>query len=273
MASRKVSFLEQSTRECSKESALSAGSTASDRANIGPSAVHLDPPTGESPTENNGPSTTLLSCSHPQYSAIGVPVPANGRTIGPEVEEQVANEGYINACSTFWDWYKNTVIDFRNSCFIHIIHLLFSYIPISAIILGSLFTHKCPQTSFLPIFVTVVGVVGVVFMGFWIVVCCCEHNETPCSNLQKFAFRMLSILLLAIVVIEMYLVGQLAPNFDPSAEDYCSKTFYYFVIGKEIVSGAAIIITVLLYFPGSSLHTCCQNCSVPSPASAFFSRL
>ncbi|CAL1300839.1 unnamed protein product [Larinioides sclopetarius] len=155
----------------------------------------------------------------------------------------------------------------------HVVHLLFAHIPISAIILGWLFNRTCPHTPILPTFMTVVGAVSVVFMGIWIAVSCCEHSGTPCSNRQKLAVGMLSMPILICMVIEMFLVAHLSPNFDPTAEYYCSKMFYSFVICKEVVSAAAIIIAALFYFPGSGLHCCWPNCSFLSRGRAFYIRV
>ncbi|CAL1300837.1 unnamed protein product [Larinioides sclopetarius] len=73
----------------------------------------------------------------------------------------------------------------------------------------------------------------------------------PCSNRQKLAVGILSIPLLICMVIEMCLAARLSPNFDPSSEDYCSKMFYDYLVGKKLISAVAIILAALLYFPGS----------------------
>ncbi|XP_055925615.1 uncharacterized protein LOC129957355 [Argiope bruennichi] len=261
MASRKINILEQSTREHSLPSTVNRASV---RVNA---ATRCSTPTQD---RNLDASSKLLIRSYPEYSAIGVTVPANGQSLDPEETEQSVDEVASTGCGAFWKWYTKTAISFRNSSYIHILQFVFSYMPVSAIIMGLIFNNECPQVSFLPLLVTVLGIVGIVCIGLWIAHSYCEHCGTACSTFLKCSISVSFVLLVSMVAMETYIIGCISPSFDTSAQEYCSKTFYFYVIYKEVVSAGALILVALLYFPGSGLHTCCRDCSAPSPASAFF---
>ncbi|GBM66477.1 hypothetical protein AVEN_129265-1 [Araneus ventricosus] len=194
---------------------------------------------------------------------------SNERDAEQQMNGQVEESG-TNCCTKAINCYKNSVTKFRNSAFMYIVQLVFSSIPVSAIVMGLLFAENCPKVHFLPVFGAVIGIFGAIFMGVWMVVSCSNRRGTPCSNRQKFLFGVLCFLLSIFTIINAVFVGFLSPSFDPTSTEYCNETFYTYAFYKEIATAAVIVLSAILYLPGSRHILCCHNCSMRSTPNAFY---
>ncbi|CAL1300842.1 unnamed protein product [Larinioides sclopetarius] len=179
-------------------------------------------------------------------------------------------ESGTNCCTTAINCYKNSVAKFRNSAFMLILQLIFSSIPISAIVMGVLFAENCPKVSFLPVFGAVIGAIGVIFIALWMYASFGNIYGTPISNRQQLLLGVACLLVLIMTVVDAGFVFCLSPSFDPTSTSYCNETFSNYAFYKEIASAVAVVLSTIIYLPGSRHILCCDDCSMRSPPNAFY---
>lgn len=198
------------------------------------------------------PWRTLVTCSLPDPS-IRVQINSDDQTNGHEdrqIIDEEAMDPQSTKCSILINFYKNAAIKLRNSFFIHIFQVLFSFIPLSAIVMGVLFDDKCMEFELLPAYGGMVGVIGLLVTGLWIYISYCHRFDRSIPDTINILFASFLMVLLLSELVDMSIFGVMAYNYNEVSTN-CSRTFYCYAFYKQIATGAFAILAGLLYLPGS----------------------
>ncbi|XP_055925839.1 uncharacterized protein LOC129957523 isoform X2 [Argiope bruennichi] len=234
-------------------------------------------PNDESSSQDNSSSEIPFKKQRPHScpQTLSEETPLNSSNEpGEHVENDRNNEQQTDGsrstrCSAFIDFYRDSVIEYRNSRFIHFFQFLFSLIPISGIIMAIIYAEECPASPTLPALGAILGALGVIFMGFWTAGTVYEQRGRTFFDQPK-SILSICITLLFLVALDVYLLGHMSPSFDEFEKHYCNQTFYRYAILKNILTALAIVLGAIFYLPGnlSFIYSCFCNCCEPQPATA-----
>uniref|UniRef100_A0A672H0S7 Uncharacterized protein n=1 Tax=Salarias fasciatus TaxID=181472 RepID=A0A672H0S7_SALFA len=140
-----------------------------------------------------------------------------------------------------------------------ICRLLLSAIPIAQIAIGSVYLEDCPRNHYIPIYLIVVGVLGVVLS----VVSCLpgtrqrkDEPSTPLTRLCKIWNVLTSVFIFCwFITGNVWIYSIYKPDYKKNTtniEQYCNKTLYlfafwtttlvYIILGLSLVCGCCILV-------------------------------
>lgn len=135
-----------------------------------------------------------------------------------------------------------------SSALYYIMHFIFCSVPITMIIIGSIYLYDCPKERYIPIYLIVGGIFGAVKIIFSSVnefLCSDEEDEegNPCANLFS---RIIGWFIFGWFIAGSVWVYRIYKDFDEnntSSQDYCHPMLYYFsfwLLTVSYISTAAI---------------------------------
>nr|XP_023688227.1 uncharacterized protein LOC111854478 isoform X4 [Paramormyrops kingsleyae] len=143
--------------------------------------------------------------------------------------EPVGNAFYVGGSS--WKGYMN---------------ILPALLPLSMIALGSLHINDCPKQPYIPIYLLVFGVVGILLQVQYFLGKFCTQCQNPVAEWLSTGCRLLLCLFAVCWLItgSVWVYSIFPPNYEsPRKPDYCEKTMYLFAFWSN---NAIYVFTVLM---------------------------
>ncbi|CAN9509619.1 unnamed protein product [Ophioblennius macclurei] len=142
--------------------------------------------------------------------------------------------------------------------------LLFCAIPIAQIAIGAIYLEDCPRNHYIPIYLIVVGVFGVILS----VVSCLpgtrqgkDDPSTPLTQVCKVWHSLTSVFLFCwFITGNVWIYSIYKPDFNKNAtniDQYCDKTLYlfafwittlvYIVLGLSLFCGCCVLLCRFMF--------------------------
>ncbi|XP_048885846.1 zgc:103586 isoform X2 [Brienomyrus brachyistius] len=118
-------------------------------------------------------------------------------------------------------------------------------LPLSTIALGSMHINDCPKQPYIPIYLLVFGLVGLLLQVQYFLCKCCTQCNNPVVESLSTACRVLLCLFAVCWLItgSVWIYSIFPPNYEsPRKPDYCEKTMYLFAFWTH---NAIYVFTVL----------------------------
>lgn len=140
-----------------------------------------------------------------------------------------------------------------SSIYIVIILLLYAPVPISQFIIGILFVAQCRYRPFLPIYMILSGISGMLFFVVGLGIFLCHRtNRTKTAKILKPIFIFLFLLVIAWFITGQVIVFEIKVHVDitfPEVPEYCQvhlyKGAYVLIFVDYIVSLITIILLIV----------------------------
>ncbi|XP_063320907.1 transmembrane protein 272-like [Pelmatolapia mariae] len=134
-------------------------------------------------------------------------------------------------------------------------------IPIAQIAIGAKYLHECPREHFIPIYLIVVGVFGLILSLLSCLPCAKESEEGTSNPLSKISIAWNSVtsvfLFCWFIAGNVWIYSIYQPNYIKNTTDvssYCNKTLYLFAFWTTTL----VYILVGLFFLCGSLVLMCS---------------
>lgn len=120
-------------------------------------------------------------------------------------------------------------------------------IPICMVVFGSLYMHQCPVNEYIPVYLLVGGIFGIVkqLLNLSTRVRQREEDRAEERLRQSPTQTLINCFMLGWFIIGSYWIyKEYEPNYDPSKGKYCNKSLYLFAFW--LISSVYIFITFIV---------------------------
>ncbi|GLV35534.1 hypothetical protein CBL_01317 [Carabus blaptoides fortunei] len=171
------------------------------------------------PVDDLGALPTYEEISNPN-----APPPSYDSLFGRVKEVQKSSSGVL-------DFLKNILILLLGTLGCTIILGVSFVIPICMIVIGSVYLHECPQNQYIPIYLLVGGIFGIMKQVLHLSVRVKKQGEERDEeNLRQSPTQTLlcCFMLGWFIIGSIWVYKEFEPNYDPAQGKYCNKTLYMF---------------------------------------------
>lgn len=199
---------------------------------------------------------------YPNLDAVHEAPPSYDSLFRQEIRQVKTARGYLY-------WVRRVLLWLVSTVLFLILLGLFSFVPLLMVIVGSVYVHECPAQNFIPIYLIVGGVVGLVKIftslyyrwKYW------KKGTARPENMNPNPIDgILNLFLLAwfitgcVLVFRMYL-----PEFnDETAANYCHVVVYWFAFIVLVMELIFLIAVGFLLCCCGCLICCCSICGADS---------
>ncbi|XP_060530617.1 transmembrane protein 272-like [Cylas formicarius] len=188
---------------------------------------------------NNTPSVSHVQtgstapCAYEEFGAPpsyeeainpNAPPPSYDSLFGRVREAQKTSKGIL-------DFLKNVIIIILGTLGCTIILGVTIVIPICMIVMGSIYLHECPQGEYIPVYLLVGGIFGILKQLLHLSARVRQtEEERQEENLRQSPTQtLLNCFMLGWFIIgSVWVYKEYQPNYDPSFGQYCNKNLYLF---------------------------------------------
>lgn len=152
------------------------------------------------------------------------PPPSYDSLFGRVREAQRSSKGVL-------DFLKNVIIIVLGTLGCSIILGVTIVIPICMIVMGSIYLHECPQGEYIPVYLLVGGIFGILKQLLHLSARVRQtEEERQEENLRQSPTQtLLNCFMLGWFIIgSVWVYKEYEPNYDPTSEKYCNRNLYLF---------------------------------------------
>ncbi|XP_066158362.1 transmembrane protein 272-like [Euwallacea fornicatus] len=188
---------------------------------------HPPPPIYDVPGGTQFANTHEESGAPPSYEEAinpNAPPPSYDSLFGRVREAQKSSKGII-------DFLKNVIIIVLGTLGCSIILGVTIVIPICMIVMGSIYLHECPQGEYIPVYLLVGGIFGILKQLLHLSARVRQtEEERQEENLRQSPTQtLLNCFMLGWFIIgSVWVYKEYEPNYDPTFGKYCNKNLYLF---------------------------------------------
>ncbi|XP_019756773.2 transmembrane protein 272 isoform X2 [Dendroctonus ponderosae] len=183
------------------------------------------------------------------------PPPSYDSLFGRVREAQKTSKGVV-------DFLKNVIVIVLGTLGCSIILGVTIVIPICMIVMGSIYLHECPQGEYIPVYLLVGGIFGILKQLLHLSARVRQTEEARQEeNLRQSPTQnLLNCFMLGWFIIgSVWVYKEYEPNYDPTSSQYCNKNLYGFafwlITSVYIILGFITLFLCSISFATVVFHT------------------
>ncbi|CAL1292052.1 unnamed protein product [Larinioides sclopetarius] len=133
-------------------------------------------------------------------------------------------------------------LEIRNLLCEHLLLILVTLVPSSAIVVGAQYVGHCPANWLIPHLVLLIGVLSTIFMIYLLLNLCREYFTTSGGQDMSTVGKICGWLLGIFLIIEITLFFDMPASFDTFSRNYCSRSFYLYAAFFNIYNIASFFL-------------------------------